>query len=89
MIRAEIAAQVVEMLAPNKLATMYGDDFDTITWRDNATAPITKEQYEAGFAQYEIFRAKQKADELKAKAAAQAKLEALGLTADDLKALGL
>jgi hypothetical protein len=89
MIRQEIAAQVVEMLAPGKLATMYGDDYDTITWRDGATAPITKEQYEAGFAQYEILKAKQKADALKAKAAAQAKLEALGLTVQDLGALGL
>ena len=89
MIRQEIAALVVEMLAPGKLATMYGDDFDTITWRDNATAPITKEQYEAGFEQYEILKAKQKADALEAKAAAQAKLEALGLTVQDLAALGL
>ncbi len=89
MIREEIAAQVVEMLAPGKLATMYGDDYDTITWRDGATAPITKEQYEAGFTQYEIWRNKQKADALEAKEIAQAKLVALGLTTDDLKALGL
>ena len=89
MIRQEIAALVVEMLAPNKLATMYGDDFDTITWRDGVTAPITKEQYEAGFAQYEILKAKEKADALQAKATAQAKLAALGLTVQDLGALGL
>lgn len=89
MIRQEIAALVVEMLAPGKLATMYGDDYDTITWRDNAAPPITKEQYEAGFAQYEILKAKEKADALKAKATAQAKLEALGLTVQDLGALGL
>jgi hypothetical protein len=89
MIRQEIAALVVEMLAPGKLATMYGDDFDTITWRDNATAPITKQQYEAGFAQYEILKAKEKADALAAKEIAQAKLAALGLTVQDLGALGL
>jgi hypothetical protein len=51
--------------------------------------PITKAQYEAGFAEYDAWKAEQ--DEAKAakKAAAEAKLVALGLTADDLKALGL
>ena len=84
MIRQEIAALVVEMLAPGKLATMYGDDYDTITWRNGVTAAITKEQYEAGFAQYEILKAKEKAQAVTDKAALLAKL---GITADEVKLL--
>lgn len=56
---------------------------------------IDREMTDAEFAQYELDKAKSeeaaKAEEDKviAKAAAEAKLEALGLTPDDLKALGL
>ncbi len=56
---------------------------------------IDREMTDAEFAQYEIDKAKAeeiaKAEEDKAmaKAAAEAKLGALGLTANDLKALGL
>jgi hypothetical protein len=51
--------------------------------------PITKEQFEAGFAQVETAKAQAEAEAAAKKAAAEAKLAALGLTADDLKALGL
>ena len=56
---------------------------------------IDREMTDGEFAQYELDKAKSeeaaKAEEDKAiaKAAAEAKLEALGLTPDDLKALGL
>jgi hypothetical protein len=49
----------------------------------------TKAEYQAGFAQYDAWKAEQEAAQATAKAAAEAKLAALGLTADDLKALGL
>ncbi len=56
---------------------------------------IDREMTDAEFAQYQLDKAKfeetAKAEQDKAiaKAAAEAKLEALGLTSDDLKALGL
>lgn len=82
------AGQVLQMLCPNIEWTSYGESFDDIVWNDG-TPPITKAQFEAGFAQYDAFKAEQDATSAAAKAAAEAKLVALGLTADDLKALGL
>ncbi len=82
------AGQVLEMLLPNGGWIINGDDFDGITWVDERPR-CTKAQFEAGFAQYDGWKAQQ--DEAKAakKSAAEAKLAALGLTPDDLKALGL
>ena len=67
---------------------IYGDDFDSIIWVDERPR-CTKAQFEAGFAQYDAWKAEQNAKAAADKVAAQAKLAALGLTADDLKALGL
>lgn len=51
--------------------------------------PFTKAEFEAAFSAFDVWKAKQNAQAEAAKEAAQAKLAALGLTADDLKALGL
>ena len=80
-------SEVLEMLAPNTEWVIRGDDFDSIQWIKGEQ--ITKAQFEAGFAQYDAWKAEQDAAEVAAKETAQAKLAALGLTADDLKALGL
>jgi len=79
--------EVLQMLLPNGGWYMSGDDYEGIQFLE--CEPITKAQFQAGFAQYDAWKAQQ--DEAKAakKATAEAKLEALGLTADDLKALGL
>jgi hypothetical protein len=79
--------EVLTMLCPNTEWVIYGDDFDSIQWIKGE--PITKEQFEAGFAQFDIWKAEQDAALAADKAAATAKLAALGLTTDDLKALGL
>ena len=81
------SAQVLNMLIPTGGYAIYGDDFEGIQFIE--ATPITKAQFEAGFAQYDAWKAEQDAEEAAAKAAAQAKLAALGLTTDDLKALGL
>lgn len=81
--------QVLKMLCPGVEYTINDEnDFDSILW-NSGTPAITKTQFEAGFAQYDAWQAEQDAAIAAAKAAAEAKLEALGLTADDLKALGL
>jgi hypothetical protein len=80
--------EVMTMLCPAGGWIMYGEDFDGITWVGNSPR-CTKAEYEAGFAKYDVWKAEQDAKAEADKASAQAKLAALGLTADDLKALGL
>jgi hypothetical protein len=80
-------AQVLEMLIPQGGWVISGNDYEGIEWLE--CEPITKAQFEAGFDQYDAWKAAQDAQMAADKASATAKLEALGLTADDLKALGL
>ncbi len=80
--------EVLRMLCPAGGWVVYGDDFDSIIW-DNDQPKCTKAEFTAGFANYDAWRSQQILSAEQAKAAAQAKLEALGLTTDDLKALGL
>ena len=79
--------QVLGMLIPDGGYVAVGDEYEGITFLE--CEPITKAQFEAGFAQYDSWKAEQDAQMAADKASATAKLEALGLTADDLKALGL
>ena len=79
--------QVLEMLIPQGGWTILGDSYDGIQFLQ--CEPITEEAFNAGFAQYPAWKAEQDEAAAAAKAAAEAKLEALGLTTDDLKALGL
>jgi hypothetical protein len=80
-------AEVLGMLIPTGGWVISGDDFEQIQFIE--ATPITKAQFTAGFAQYDAWKAEQDTAADTAKKAAQAKLEALGLTTDDLKALGL
>jgi hypothetical protein len=80
-------ADVLKMLIPDGGWVIAGDDFDGIQFID--CEPITKKQFEDGFAQFDNWKAEQDAAKAAKKAAAEAKLVALGLDADDLKALGL
>ena len=79
--------EVLGMLIPNGGYVQVGEDYEGIQFLE--CEPITKAEYEAGFAQYDTWKAEQEAAQATAKASAEAKLIALGLTADDLKALGL
>jgi hypothetical protein len=78
---------VLEFLIPSGNWILVGNEYEGITFTADET--ITKDQFEAGFAQYDAWKAEQDAQALAKKAAAEAKLAALGLTSDDLKALGL
>jgi hypothetical protein len=80
-------SEVLAMLIPTGGWVISGNDFENIEFID--AKPITKNQFEAGFAQYDSWKAQQDAAKAAAKAAAESKLEALGLSANDLKALGL
>lgn len=79
---------VLNLLLPQGGWIIVGDDFQDITFTDNRPR-CTKAEFEAGFAQFDTLKAQQEVAAIAAKESAQAKLAALGLTADDLKALGL
>ena len=80
-------AEVLTMLRPNGGWVIYGNDYEGILWRE--CEPLTKAEFEAGFAQVDAWKIEQETAKVAKKAAALAKLEALGLDEDDLKALGL
>jgi hypothetical protein len=75
-------ADVLSMLAADKNWVIYGDDFDSIQWIEGE--PITKAEYEAGFAQYDAWKAEQEAAKTAEKAALLVKL---GISADEAKLL--
>jgi hypothetical protein len=79
--------EVLEMLIPTGGWVTRGDDFKDVEFID--CEPITKAEFEAGFAKYDAWKIKQDAAKAGAKATAEAKLTALGLTVEDLQALGL
>lgn len=83
-----IGSDVMAYFYPQGGYYIQGDDFSTVFY-DEGITPITKAQFDAGFAQADAWKAQKEADAITAKEAAQAKLAALGLTTDDLKALGL
>jgi hypothetical protein len=80
-------SQVLKMLLPNGGYVATGETYEGIDFLE--CEPITKAQFEAGFAAFDKWQAEQDVAAADAKATAQAKLSALGLTTDDLKALGL
>lgn len=80
-------SDVLRMLVPQGGWVITADDFDSIRW-DEGVKPLTKKEFEDGFDQYDAWKAEQDAEQAAAKAQAEAKLAALGLTPDDLKALG-
>ena len=75
-------AQVLNMLCPGSEWVISENDFDSIQWIKGKQ--ITKEEFEAGFAEYDAWKAQQDADHATAKAAL---LDRLGITADEAKLL--
>ena len=75
-------SEVLEMLAPNTEWVIRGDDFDSIQWIKGE--PITKAQFEQGFAQYDAWKAEQ---DTKAESDKATLLAKLGITADEAKLL--
>ena len=73
---------VLEMLCPNKEWVIYGDDYDSINWIKGE--PISREEFEAGFAQVDAWKAQKDAE---AAAKRQALLDKLGITEDEARLL--
>jgi hypothetical protein len=78
------ATEVLKFLCPDVQWSMSNDDFDTITWINVDKAPITKKQFEDGFAKYDAWKAEQDTAKATQKAAL---LERLGITEDEAKLL--
>jgi hypothetical protein len=77
------AAEVLEMLIPTGGWVISGDNFDSIIYSDGVK-PITKKQFEDGFADVDAWKAQEEATQASAKAAL---LNRLGITADEAKLL--
>jgi hypothetical protein len=73
---------VLNFLIPNNRCVIYGNDYDSIIWND--TNKITKAEFEAGFAQYDAWKAEQDSAKAAQKAAL---LDRLGITEDEAKLL--
>lgn len=80
--------EVLAYLRPNGGYVQVGEDYEGITFEPQCE-PFTKEEYLAAFDLIDAAKLQAEADAIAARAAAEAKLTALGLTLDDLKALGL
>jgi hypothetical protein len=74
---------VLDMLIPTGGWVITADDFNSIKY-DNGVEPITKTQFEAGFGQYDAWKAEQDAIKATAKAAL---LTQLGITEEQAKLL--
>jgi hypothetical protein len=74
--------EVLEMLYPNGGWAISGEEYEGIQFLE--CEPITKEEYEAGFAKYDAWKAEQDATKAAEKAAL---LNRLGITADEAKLL--
>lgn len=68
--------------------TLDGDDYEGLTWLSDSPKP-TKDELDALWPSVELELIEEKEQQESKKNAAIAKLEVLGLTVDDLKALGL
>ena len=73
---------VLGMLIPNGGYVARGSEYEGIEFLE--CEPITKAQFQAGFAQYDVWKAEQVAQAATDKAALLAKL---GITADEAKLL--
>lgn len=79
--------EVLQHLRPQGGYIQTGEEYEGIEFVE--CEPFTKAEYEAGFDLVDTAKAQAEADAVAKRNAALAKLEALGLDEDDLKALGL
>lgn len=74
---------VLTMLCKGVEYAIWGDDYDSIEWYEKKPA-ITKEEFEAGFAQYDAWKVEQDAQ---AAAQRQVLLDKLGITKEEARLL--
>ena len=79
-------SRAIAFIRPNAEFLLNNDE---ITWLDKTQTQPTLDEIKAGIEAFKAEDAKQEAAKVAAKEAAQAKLATIGLTTDDLAALGL
>ena len=81
------------MITKEELIAQYKAQYPTLTYGvNNEVFEMSVKEYEQTiekWANFELAKIQEEADKANAKASAEAKLGAIGLTADDLKAIGL
>jgi hypothetical protein len=73
------SSEVLKMLCPGVEWYLIGDKFEDIDWMGQ-TPPITKKQYQDGFAAFDAWKDQ---EELAKASAKNALLDRLGITADE------
>ena len=81
--------KAIFLLKPNAQFSFTDNDYSTIKWDVLQGDAPTEKEIDDAIEQVKADEAQAIIDQANAKAAAQAKLEALGLTVEDLQALGL
>jgi hypothetical protein len=81
--------RAIHLLKPNAEYSFSGEDYSNINWIVLEGDAPTKKEIDDAIKQVKKDEAQALINEAKAKTAAQAKLAALGLTVEDLTALGL
>ena len=82
-------AQVIRSLRPEAEFTFTDNDYSTIEWIKLEGDAPTQAEIKKGFTAYQAAQKAETETKAQAKETAQAKLAALGLTVEDLTALGL
>lgn len=85
--KAPVGVNALAILRPNGGWSITDSDFDSIAY-DETCEPVSKAQFDAAIKQVPKAIENQDEADKAVKAAAEAKLAALGLTVEDLKALG-
>ena len=78
--------QILKLNYSDSQWTLNGDSYDGLTWLDTSSKP-TQSELDALWESTQVVVAEQKAQAIAVKESALAKLTALGLTADEIKAI--
>lgn len=81
--------RAIRKLKPTAEFSFKNEDYSTINWNVLEGDAPTQAEIDVAIEQVKADEAQAELDKAASKAAAEAKLAALGLTSDDLKALGL
>jgi hypothetical protein len=82
-----ILTRAIQALRPGAEYTMTNDDLSTVVWNSQDVTTPTQAEVNAKIAELEAADAQAIINKAAAKATAEAKLAALGLTADEVAAL--
>ena len=86
---SQFLVDAIRLLKPNSEFVIRNNDYSTIEWHILEGEAPTQSDIDAAIEQIKADDAQAELDKATKKASAEAKLVALGLDLDDLKALGL